>query len=405
MDILTGMELAGQTLTHHKVRCALSMLGICIGVGAFICSVAIGRGASAQIDERVKNMSADMIQVEAGGRNVNGVRTGTHGTRSLTLKDAQAIERQIPLVTYVSPSVGMRVQIVYENQNWSTWVAGVSPEYLSIQRWGVARGNAFTTADAAHGAKFCLLGQTVATNLFGAEDPVGRIVRVQKIPCRIVGVLDVKGASPGSGWDRDDVIIMPFTTVQRKIRAITWIDDIFCSAVTPEDVPAAEKEIASLLRERHRILVGEDDDFNVRHPSEIGKARAEAQHTMTLLLACVAAVALVVAGIGIMNIMLVSVAERRREIGIRLAVGARSRDILVQFLLESVTMTLIGGAIGVGLGIVGTFGIAFASGWPVPIRLDSIAIALGFAGAVGIFFGLYPAQRASLLDPIESLRG
>ena len=404
MDLLTGIQLAGLTLTHHKVRCGLSMLGICIGVGAFICSVAIGRGASAQIDERVRNLSADLIQVEAGGRNVNGVRSGTHGTKSLTLKDAQAIEQQIPFVKYVSPNVDMHIQVVYGNQNWSTQVRGVTPEYLSIQRWEVARGGEFTAADVTHAAKVCLLGQTVATTLFGMEDPVGKVIRVQKIPCKVAGVLDVKGASP-TGQDRDDVVIMPFTTVQRKIKGIAWLDDIFCSADTPEDVPAAEKEITSLMRERHRILAGEDDDFNLRHSTEIGKARAEAQHTMTLLLACVAAVALLVAGIGIMNIMLVSVAERRREIGIRMAVGARGRDILVQFLLESVILSMIGGAIGVGVGIAGSFGISIASGWPVPIRPDAIAVAIGFAGAVGIFFGLYPARRASLLDPIEALRG
>jgi len=401
---VTEIRFAFRTLARHMVRSALSILGICIGVGAFICSMAIGRGASTQIDEQVRNLSADLIQVEAGGRNVNGVRSGTYGTTSLRLKDARAIEQQIPLVKYVSPNVDMRVQVVYQNQNWSTQVRGVSPEYLAIQRWGVARGGGFTAADVAHGAKVCLLGQTVATILFGEEDPVGRTIRVQKIPCRVVGVLDVKGTSP-TGQDRDDVLIMPFTTVQKKILGIWWIDDIFCSAVTPEDVPAAEKEITSLMRERHRILVGQDDDFNLRHTSEIAKARAETQHTMTLLLACVAAVALVVAGIGIMNIMLVSVAERTREIGIRLAVGARGRDILVQFLLESVILSVTGGLIGVGLGIAGSFGIAFASGWPIPIRPDAIAVAFGFAGAVGIFFGLYPAHRASLLDPIEALRG
>jgi putative ABC transport system permease protein len=403
MDLATGIRLAVRMLARHKVRSALSMLGICIGVGAFICSVAIGRGASSQIDEQVRNLSPDLIQVEAGARNVNGVRSGTYGTTSLTLKDAQAIELQIPLVKYVSPNVDKRVQVVHGRQNWSTRVRGVWPEYLAIQRWGVARGSGFSAADVAHIAKVCLLGQTVATTLFGEEDPVGRTVRVQTLPCRVVGVLDVKGASP-TGFDRDDVVIMPFTTVQKMILGIWWVDDIFCSALTPEDVPDAEKEITSLMRERHRILAGHDDDFNLRHYSEIAKARAEAQHTMTLLMGCIAAVALVVAGIGIMNIMLVSVAERTREIGIRLAVGARGRDILVQFLLEAVTLSTIGGAIGVGLGIAGSFGIAFASGWPVPIQPDAIVVGFGFAGAVGIIFGLYPARRAYLLDPIEALR-
>jgi putative ABC transport system permease protein len=402
MDLATGIRLAMRMLARHKMRSGLSILGICIGVGAFLCSVAIGRGASAQIDEQVRNLSPDLIQVEAGSRNVNGIRSGTYGTTRLTLQDAWAIERQIPLVRYVSPNVDKHVQVVHGKENWSTRLQGVWPEYLAIQRWGMASGRVFSTAEVTHIAKVCLLGRTVATVLFGDEDPIGRIVRVQTLPCRVVGVLEAKGASP-TGHDRDDIVIMPFTTVQKMILGIWWVDDIFCSAVTPEDVPAAEQEIAALMRERHRIGDG-SDDFNLRHYAEIANARAGAQHTMTLLLACVAAVALVVAGIGIMNIMLVSVAERTREIGIRMAVGARGRDILVQFLLESLLLSSIGGAIGVGVGIAGSLGIALASGWPVPVRPDTIVVAVGFAGAVGIFFGLYPALRASFLDPVVALR-
>lgn len=403
MDLATELRFGLRTLGRHKVRSTLSILGICIGVGAFICSVAIGRGASARIDEQVRNLSDDLIQIEAGSRNVNGVRSGSHGETSLTYKDVRAIEQQIPLVMYVSPNVDMRVQVVYQNQNWGTQVRGVSPEYLEIQRWPVAGGSAFTAAQVTYDAKVCLLGQTLATTLFATEDPVGRIVRVQGIPCKVAGVLAVKGSSP-SGQDRDDVLLMPFTTVMKKLRGVTYLDDIFCSAITPEDVPDAEKEIASLMRERHRIQNGQEDDFNLRHTSEIAKARAETQHTMTILLGCIAAVALVVAGIGIMNIMLVSVAERTREIGIRMAVGARGRDILVQFLLESVILSVIGGVIGTGLGVAGAFGIASASGWLVQVRPDAIVVGFGFSGAVGIFFGIYPAQRASLLDPIEALR-
>jgi len=402
MDLATGIRIALRALARNKMRSALTMLGICIGVGAYICSVAIGQGASGQIEEQIHNLGDNMIWIEAGGRNVNGVRTGTHGTKSLTVEDARAIQQQIPLVVNVSPHVDTNVQVVYQNQNWFTQVRGVGPEYLLVRRWRVARGNSFSLDAVAYAAKFCVPGQTVVANLFGREDPVGQTIRVQKIPCQVIGVLDVKGQSP-TGQDQDDVLLMPFTTVQKEIKGISWVDDIMCSAVSPTAIASAEEQITALLRERHHLVGKQENDFNLRHPADVLKAGVESQHTMTILMASIAAVALVVAGTGIMNIMLASVIERTREIGIRLAVGARRRDILFQFLVEAVTLSLIGGGIGIGVGLVGSFSIAYFARWRTLILPDTIVVAFGFAAAVGIFFGFYPAQKASRLDPIEAL--
>jgi putative ABC transport system permease protein len=403
---MRGVEVVGialRALARYKMRSVLARLGISIGVGAFICSVAVGEGASSQIQEQIRSLGENMIWIEAGSRNVNGVRTGTHGTKSLTQGDARAIQEQVLLVSSVSPNVDTRTTIVYHNQNWFTQVRGVTPEYLEVRHWRVDRGSPFTQEDVEYAAKVCVLGQTVVANLFGQDDPVDQTIRVQKIPCRVIGVLEVKGQTT-TGQDQDDVVIMPFTTVQKKVRGIYWLDDIFCSAVSPAAIASAEEEITALLRERHHVLWFQEDDFNLRHPVEIAKAGAESQRIMTLLLGSIASVALVVGGIGIMNIMLVSVTERTREIGLRRAVGARRRDILSQFLVEAVTLSLIGGGIGVGLGVVGSSSIAYVAQWPTLIRFDTILVALGFTGIVGIFFGFYPARRAARLDPIEALR-
>jgi putative ABC transport system permease protein len=403
MSLTAVFRLALQALGRNKMRSALTMLGVIIGVGAVICSVAVGQGASNQIQQQIANLGDNMVWIEAGSRSVNGVYTGAKGTKTLVLADAKAIEQQVPLVFNVSPHVDTNVHLVYQNQNWFTAVRGVPPDYLAVRRWVIARGSAFSQDDVDHAANVCLLGQTVVTNLFGREDPVGQTMRVQNLPCRVIGVLMAKGQSP-SGQDQDDTLIMPFTTVQRKIKGIDWLDDIMCSAASPAAIAPAEKQIAALLRERHHLRADEDDDFNLRHPAEIAKAGAESQRIMTILLASIASVSLLVGGIGIMNIMLVSVTERTREIGLRLAVGAKGGDVRLQFLGEATVLSLLGGSLGVLLGVAGSRLVATALRWPTAVPLQALVMAVVFSGAVGIFFGYYPAHKAANLDPIDALR-
>ena len=396
-------RLALKALRQNVMRTALTMLGIIIGVGAVICVVAIGEGAQATVEQAITNIGANMIWVEAGGVNRAGVRTGAFGTKTLTLGDYEAIKEQISLVTNVTPQADTRVQVVYGNQNWSTPVRGVGPEYLALKGWNVVRGGMYTDVDVERASAVCVLGQTVVDQLFGSQDPVGESIRVNNEPCAVVGVLDVKGQS-ATGQDQDDQFLMPYTTVMKKIKGQTWLDDIMCSATSAKVVDQAEQEIAALMRERHHIRPGADDDFNLRHPTEIAEAVKQSTQTMEALLAAVASVSLVVGGIGIMNIMLVSVTERTREIGLRQAVGARGRDVLRQFLVEAVILSLIGGAIGIGLGMFGARTIADAFHWPTRVSSNAIALAFTCSAAVGVFFGYYPARRASKLDPIDALR-
>jgi putative ABC transport system permease protein len=403
MSLLAVFRLALQALARNKMRSVLTMLGVIIGVGAVICSVAVGQGASNQIQQQISNLGDNMVWIEAGSRSVNGVYTGAKGTKTLVLADARAIQQQVPLVFNVSPHVDTNVHLVYQNQNWFTAVRGVPPEYLAVRRWVVERGSVFSQDDVDHAANVCLLGQTVVTNLFGREDPIGKTMRVQNLPCRIIGVLMAKGQSP-SGQDQDDTLMMPFTTVQRKIKGIDWLDDIMCSAASAPAIAPAEKQIAALLRERHHLRADEDDDFNLRHPAEIAKAGAESQRIMTILLASIASVSLIVGGIGIMNIMLVSVTERTREIGLRLAVGARGADVRMQFLGEATVLSLLGGSVGVLVGVAGSRLVATTLQWPTAVPLQALLVAVVFSGAVGVFFGYYPAHKAANLDPIDALR-
>src|SRR4029077_11519118 len=402
-NLLMIPRLAVKSLRQNVLRTALTMLGIVIGVGAVICVVAIGEGAQATVERAITNIGANMIWVEAGGVSRGGVRTGAFGTKTLTLGDYDAIKEHIPLVTNVTPQADTRVQVVYGNQNWCTSVRGVGPEYLALKNWNVIHGGMYTDADVERANNVCVLGQTIVDQLFGSQEVIGETIRVKDQPCVVVGVLDVKGQS-ATGQDQDDNLLMPYTTVMKKIKGQLWLDDIMCSATSAKVLDQAEQEIAALMRDRHPIRAGADDDFNLRHPTEIAEAVKQSTQTMEGLLAAVASVSLIVGGIGIMNIMLVSVTERTREIGLRQAVGARGRDVLRQFLVEAVMLSLIGGAIGIGLGVFGARAIADTFQWPTRVASNAIGLAFGCSAAVGVFFGYYPARQAARLDPIEALR-
>lgn len=403
MRVLLPLRIALKALRGNVMRTLLTMLGVIIGVSAVICTVSIGEGASAKIRDAIANIGANLVWVEAGGVNRNGVRTGTGGTRSLTVADMLAIREQIPTVTNVSPQADGRVQLVYGNQNWNASVRGVSPEYVTLKNWPLSRGGMFTEQEIDRAAPVCVLGQTVVNMLFGDQDPVGQMIRVFNLPCRVVGVLGTKGQT-ATGQDQDDTLLMPYTTVMKKIKGQPWLDDILMSATSAENVALAQEQLADLLRTRHHIRPGATDDFNLRNPTEIAQTLAATARTMEGLLASVASVSLLIGGVGIMNIMLVSVSERTREIGLRLAIGARNRDVLRQFLWEAVVLSMAGGLIGIGVGIAASHLISDVFDWPTRVSPNAIALSGLFAAVIGIFFGYYPATRAATLDPIEALR-
>jgi putative ABC transport system permease protein len=403
MRLILVFPLAFKALRRNLMRTLLTMLGVIIGVSAVICTIAIGEGASGKIQDAIASVGANVVWVEAGGVNRSGVRTGSGQTKSLTLADMRAIQEQVPLIAHVSPMVDTRTQLVYGNQNWNSTVRGVSPEYLNVKSWPIVKGGMFNEMDVERAAPVCVLGQTVVDQLFGESEPLGETVRVKGEPCRVVGVLGVKGQS-ATGQDQDDTFFMPYTTVMKKIKGQYWLDDIMMSAASGDAIPAAESQIADLMRIRHHIRDGATDDFNLRHPTEIAEAVAASARTMEVLLATVASVSLFVGGVGIMNIMLVSVTERTREIGVRLAIGARGRDVLRQFLLEAMILSLAGGAIGIIAGIGGSLTIAGLFQWPTRVSSAAIGMSVACSAAIGIFFGYYPARRASALDPIEALR-
>jgi putative ABC transport system permease protein len=397
------VRLALQTLAKNKMRTWLTMLGIIIGVGAVICTVAISVGASNQVQEQIRNLSENMLFVSAGSVNQGGVRMGSQATKTLTVDDAQAILQQVPLVMRISPIVSAGGQVVYQDQNWFTRFQGVSPDYLQIRRWPLQDGSNFSERDVDVAANLCVIGQTVAQNLFANDSAVGKVIRVRNIPFQVVGELAPKGNSP-FGQDEDDTILIPYTTVQKKIAGIDWLQALMCSTTTPESMAPAQQQIAALLRQRHKLRPAEADDFIIRNPNDLANAQAQTGKVMTLLLASIASVSLVVGGIGIMNIMLVSVTERTREIGVRMAIGATEWDVQRQFLSEAVVLSVVGGAVGVLAGVLGSYGVSSMLGWPTQVPASAVAIAVIFSAAVGVFFGYYPARKAAHLNPIEALR-
>jgi putative ABC transport system permease protein len=403
MNFLNTFRLALRTLARNKMRSSLTMLGIVIGVGAVIATVSIGQGAQYLVQQGIQSMGTNAVFIAAGSGRPGGARMGSFAVKSLTIDDLDAILREVPMIKQAAPAVASRTQIVYQNQNWNTSVLGTTPNYFDIRSWPVKSGSAFSQEEVELAANVCVLGTTVAGILFPNEDPIGKTVRLGNLPFRVTGVLESKGQSV-MGDDQDDRIFAPYTTVQKKISGITWIQFINASAITQDASLAAVQPITALLRERHHIRKGEDDDFFVRTQSEVADLANQTQSVMTLLLGSIASVSLLVGGIGIMNIMLVSVTERTREIGVRMAVGATERDVQTQFLVEAVTLSMMGGLAGIVLGLSGSAVISRFLKWPTMISVKAIIIAVIFSAAVGIFFGFYPARKAAQLDPIEALR-
>jgi putative ABC transport system permease protein len=378
------------------------MLGIIIGVGAVIATVSIGQGADALIQEGIQNMGTNVVYIGAGSTRPGGTRVGFGQTKTLVMDDLRAIEREIPLIREAAPGVMSRGQVVFGNQNWNTSILGTTANYFPIRRWAVTEGAVFSDEEVDSAANVCILGTTVANILFGSNiDPIGQTIRIKNIPFRVVGLLESKGQSV-MGDDQDDRIFAPYSTVQRKLAGVTWLQMIFASAVSAD--ASVVQPITAMLRERHRIRQGDDDDFFVRTQSEVADLASQTQQVMTLLLGSIASVSLIVGGIGIMNIMLVSVTERTREIGVRMAVGATESDVQSQFLVEAITLSMMGGLVGIVVGLVGSAMINNLLAWPTMISPKAIFAAAIFSGAVGVFFGFYPARKAAQLDPIEALR-
>ncbi len=399
------IRVAFRALVRNKMRAALTMLGIIIGVSAVIAMVSIGQGASASVQAQIESIGTNLLFVSAGAQNVGGVRSGTGdtGTNTLTVEDLDAIKREVPSVSMVTPSVNARSQLVAGNMNWNTAVTGVSEQYPEIRKWPVASGSFFTDADVRTAARVIVIGQTLSDNLFPGTDPIGQDIRVMNLPFRIVGVMARKGQDP-QGRDQDDVAFAPYSTVQKKILGRERIQIAYVSAISQDATYTAQSQITDLLRQRHKLTASEPNDFTVRNMTDIAEAANETSKTMTILLACIAGVSLLVGGIGIMNIMLVSVTERTREIGIRMAIGARSSAVRSQFLIESIVLSLTGGTIGIILGVVLSLAIPAMLGWPTLVSMMAIVGSVVFSAAVGIFFGYYPARKAASLDPIEALR-
>ncbi|MCL4524133.1 MAG: ABC transporter permease [Acidobacteria bacterium] len=403
MDFWNTLRLALRALARNKLRSSLTMLGIIIGVGAVIAVVSIGQGANELIQEGIQNMGTNVVYIAAGSRRPGGLHMGYGAVKTLTMDDLRAITREVPMIKEAAPGVTSRAQVVYQNQNWNTQVFGTTANYFPIRKWVVMAGTVFSDEEVEAAANVCVIGTTVSRYLFGEEDPIGKQIRIRNLPFRVIGLLESKGQSV-MGTDQDDQIIAPYTTVQRKLAGVTWLQMILASAVSPDASIAAMQPITALLRERHRIRQGDEDDFFVRTQSEMADMAAQTQLVMTILLVSVASVSLLVGGIGIMNIMLVSVTERTREIGVRMAVGATETDVQLQFLVEAVTLSMMGGLVGIVVGIGLSFLISNLLTWPTVLSTQAIVLAAFFSVGVGVFFGFYPARKAAQLDPIEALR-
>ena len=406
INLPSTFRISLRALRVNKMRSALTMLGIIIGVGAVIAMLAVGTGASRKIAEQIASMGSNLLIILPGSTTSGGVRMGAGTQPTLTLMDAEAILKESSAVAEVAPVHNGVAQVVYGHQNWSTGVTGTTQGMLEVRDWPLASGRPFTQQDVKSATKVCLLGQTVVDNLFGSVDPLGQIVRIKKIPFMVIGVLATKGQST-QGQDQDDTIFVPVTTAQKKLFGTSFpgmVRTIMVKAKSTEDLALAEKQINELLKQRHHIGPKQDNDFTVRNLTQIMQTAEQSTKVMTLLLGAIASVSLLVGGIGIMNIMLVSVTERTREIGIRMAVGAKTWDIRLQFIIEALTLSLIGGIIGIIIGVSGSKILSSLAGWATIVSPLSVFMAFGFSGLVGIFFGFYPAYKASNLNPIDALR-
>ncbi len=404
MEPRSIFQVALRALARNKLRSSLTMLGIIIGVGAVIAMVGIGQGADRTMQKQIANLGSNMLFVSSGSVNFGGLRIGSGATKTLVQEDISAIIKECPAVAAAAPGTQTTGQIVYGSNNWGTRITGTTPEYFAVRSWPFASGTSFTLDDVTTAANVAVIGDTVRRNLFASTEAVGKTIRIGRLPFLVVGVLIAKGQSAAMSEDQDDAIILPVPTVQKKITGQPWLRFAVVSATSRSASYAAQQQIESLLRDRHRIRQGRDDDFTVRNLADIADLASEASNVMTALLGSIAGVSLFVGGLGIMNIMLVSVTERTREIGIRIAIGATEQDVRMQFLVEAVILSLFGGFLGITLGLASSLLITSTIGWPVVVSANAIIIAGFFSIAIGVFFGYYPAQKAARLNPIEALR-
>jgi putative ABC transport system permease protein len=408
MNLVGLLRVAMRALAVNKLRSVLTMLGIIIGVAAVIVMIAVGAGAQARVEEQIRSLGSNLLLILSGTTTSGGVRMGFGSNLTISEDDAAAIPREIP-ETMAAPALRGTAQLIWGNTNWSTVIFGVTPEYLEVRQWELASGRVFDASDLAGATKVCLIGQTVARQLFGGADPLGQVIRVRRVPFTVIGVLEGKGQSM-MGTDQDDLVLMPISTARKRVLGASnlakqrSVGTIWVKVAEGYDMKTAEEQVRALLRQRHRLQPGQDDDFSLRNLEEVAATQEASSRVLAVLLAAVASVSLVVGGIGIMNIMLVSVTERTREIGLRMAVGARTRDILGQFLVEAVTLSLIGGLTGVTIGVGAAVAIAEVAGWRIVLSPESVLLAVAFAFAIGVFFGFYPARKAARLNPVEALR-